>query len=277
MARIASQERCKVPRFNSMILEGIACAPAEVQADLRGHLASCSVCRRELELLRRMQSSWDKRELSPQQISYLRRRIAARSNDHGARSRYRTPVRVGLAMLLVGTAATAAAGTFIWSGFGARTESAGSIPTASTAIIAPAPAPSVGASVPVEAGASTAAKAPEVKGVVRANRSIPRSAVVALPGEQRDTKSAATPNDARWGKVAEAMKQGDEAKAEVMLNGIVRSADSESKDAARLALAEMWISSQRREESRPVLAELSRTGSTPLIRKRATELLRTLK
>jgi hypothetical protein len=40
-----------------------------------------------------------------------------------------------------------------------------------------------------------------------------------------------------------------------------------------LALAELWLSHKQSDKARPLLRELAANGATPLIRKRAKELL----
>jgi hypothetical protein len=82
--------------------------------------------------------------------------------------------------------------------------------------------------------------------------------------------SAAT---SAWARAAEAMRNGDVAGADQALADLDRSPDASSRDAARLARAELWLANGHALEARPVLAELAQSGATPLVRKRAQALL----
>jgi hypothetical protein len=78
---------------------------------------------------------------------------------------------------------------------------------------------------------------------------------------------------ASWSEVAEALRAGEQPRAEAALQRLAQGTDAKTRDSARLALAQLWLSQGRRDEARGVLRALSEAGSTAFIRRRAAELL----
>jgi hypothetical protein len=85
--------------------------------------------------------------------------------------------------------------------------------------------------------------------------------------------SAAPEPSAGWERAAQALKARDVPRAENALGELAQSQDAATRDAALLARAQLWISQGRSAEARPVLETLAKTGATPLVRRRAAELL----
>jgi hypothetical protein len=87
--------------------------------------------------------------------------------------------------------------------------------------------------------------------------------------------SATTPAPALsgWARAATAMRQGDRATAERELLAIANSGTQQSRDAAELALAELWLAAGTPQRAAPLLLRLRETGATDHIRRRARELL----
>jgi hypothetical protein len=76
-----------------------------------------------------------------------------------------------------------------------------------------------------------------------------------------------------WGRAAAALREDDFEGADGAFAELTHSSDPSTRDAARLARAQLWISRGREREVRPVLEQLAQSGATPLVRRRATELL----
>ena len=87
-------------------------------------------------------------------------------------------------------------------------------------------------------------------------------------GEQGD------PAVGGWAEAADALRAGDQARAERALAPLTQTADEHTRDAARLARAQLWLAEGRRiSEARSDLQDLAATSATPLIRQRAREAL----
>ena len=100
------------------------------------------------------------------------------------------------------------------------------------------------------------------------HRDLSTRAVRATLGEQGD------PAVGTWGVAAEALRVGDQARAESALAQLAQAADLRTRDAARLARDQLWLAQGRRvAEANGDLESLAGTGATPLIRQRAREAL----
>jgi hypothetical protein len=76
-----------------------------------------------------------------------------------------------------------------------------------------------------------------------------------------------------WARAAAALREDDFESADRAFNELTHATDPMTRDAARLARAQLWMSRGRESEVRPVLEQLAQSGATPLVRRRATELL----
>ncbi len=79
-----------------------------------------------------------------------------------------------------------------------------------------------------------------------------------------------------WAKAAHALADSDFDRAERTLRALGTSSDPKVRDAADLALAQVWISRGQGAEFRSTVERLAASGSTPLVRSRAADLLRRL-
>jgi hypothetical protein len=79
--------------------------------------------------------------------------------------------------------------------------------------------------------------------------------------------------DGPWAIVASALEHGDKPKADRALRELSSSGDPLTRDAAELARAQIWIADGNGESFRTTLVRLSQYGQSPLIRRRAAELL----
>jgi uncharacterized protein HemY len=95
-----------------------------------------------------------------------------------------------------------------------------------------------------------------------------------VPAPSVATPEAVPPSTgAAWTHVAEALAAKDYDRAEAALKGLAESGDPATRDAASLSRAELWIARGSGRAARPDVERLSREGRTPLIRRRAAELL----
>lgn len=104
-------------------------------------------------------------------------------------------------------------------------------------------------------------------------QALPAPPKVALP----EVRPSASPLSGKpvsgWIDAAAALRAGDYARAEQMFGEIARSADTRTRDEARLARAQVWLAQGRRSEAEPELEDLAGSGATPLVRQRAAQAI----
>lgn len=92
------------------------------------------------------------------------------------------------------------------------------------------------------------------------------------------SEAGATPASAAeasaWRRAASAFEKHDSLAADRALEELTAGADANTRDAAWLARAQLWISDGARDKAVPVLQRLATDGATAIIRKRAQDLLR---
>jgi hypothetical protein len=76
-----------------------------------------------------------------------------------------------------------------------------------------------------------------------------------------------------WARAAAALREDDFDAADRAFAELGGSSDPATRDAARLARAQLWISRGREAAVRPVLEQLAQSGATALVRQRAAEFL----
>ena len=76
-----------------------------------------------------------------------------------------------------------------------------------------------------------------------------------------------------WARAAVALREDDFDAADRAFDELGHSSDPATRDAARLARAQLWISRGREAAVRPVLEQLAQSGATALVRQRAAEFL----
>jgi hypothetical protein len=76
-----------------------------------------------------------------------------------------------------------------------------------------------------------------------------------------------------WARAATALREDDFDAADRAFDELGRASDATTRDAARLARAQLWISRGRGAAVRPVLEQLAQSGATALVRQRAAEFL----
>lgn len=79
--------------------------------------------------------------------------------------------------------------------------------------------------------------------------------------------------EAKWADVAKSLRSKNYDKAQRSLGELSQSGDAVERDTARLSLAQLWLQQGKTAQARQLLRELSVSGASPFIRKRAGELL----
>jgi uncharacterized protein HemY len=79
-----------------------------------------------------------------------------------------------------------------------------------------------------------------------------------------------------WTTAAAAMREHDYGRAELAFDELARSPDSRTRDAGRLARAQLFIAQGRFAAARAELADLAERGATSLVRERSAQALRGL-
>jgi hypothetical protein len=105
---------------------------------------------------------------------------------------------------------------------------------------------------------------------------------VPLPAKQGHLSTATATRVSRgersaWHDAARALEQNDHPRAERALAELSASPDQPTRDAAELARAQLWVSRGKPDQARPVLEWLAVRGATPLIRRRAAEILSSMR
>ncbi len=127
--------------------------------------------------------------------------------------------------------------------------------------------------VPQEAEANAA-------GVVHLNPRTDRVALHAVvPSEvlpaasERREGTSSGPADGPWVRAARAIAGSDFSTADEALRDLSADPDPQTRDAAELTRAEMWVAHGRQDGVRSTIERLVREGRTPLVRRRAAALL----
>jgi len=80
-----------------------------------------------------------------------------------------------------------------------------------------------------------------------------------------------------WAAAAEAMRAADYPRAEAAFAQLTLSGDAHTRDAARLARAQVWVAQGRLTEARPELEDLAANGATGALRGRAEAAIERLR
>jgi hypothetical protein len=133
-------------------------------------------------------------------------------------------------------------------------------------------APGESVSTTANSGASTARPPDAPAGASSSPRSL--SLVEGVAAARGMVGPDATQVESRaWARAAAALRADDFDGADRAFDELGRASDSATRDAARLARAQLWISRGREAEVRPVLQQLAEHGATALVRQRAAEFL----
>lgn len=96
-------------------------------------------------------------------------------------------------------------------------------------------------------------------------------------GRENQDRGSAAPSEAEqratWTEAAEALRAGDNDRAQDALARLGQSDSVQTRDSAQLTLAQLRLAEGRRDEARAILGRLVSDGATPFIRRRASELM----
>jgi hypothetical protein len=93
----------------------------------------------------------------------------------------------------------------------------------------------------------------------------------------RKPSPSAAERAAAWAAAAEAMRAADYGRAETAFAALAESSDPHTRDAARLARAQVWIAQGRLGQARPELQDLALNGATEGLRSRAAAAVERLR
>ncbi len=240
----------------------------EFSTGLLQHLDDCDDCRCFLERTRRVGALVFAEEPTAAEILRLRVRLGSGIAGLGSsRPSYRRRPVWQLAfasgfVLLSSTAVVAATGNggLLLEAVGLQPEAAEVSEVKPPKAVKPhapkqhavAPAPA-----PVEEPAVAPSPEPE------RSKPLPR-----VRGTEAKSKA-----EAKWADVAKSLRSKNYDRAQRSLNELSQSGDAVERDTARLSLAQLWLQQGKTTQARQLLRELSASGASPFIRKRAGELL----
>jgi len=285
--------RCTDPRLAEQLLDLVQFTrrrSAQFSWEEWSHLEACASCRTAQERARRLALAYRSLQASDAEVSAARVRFVQRHRRPVARARRgRLLPRVIVVGLLLGLVAGAAAQIVVrkWAASKDVPRAHGEATRAGARSVhrsssSSRPAEIVEPLVPVDGepgGESPLASeaAPDVPPArVRSNRRawapIHRRAAAsdlsAVPATERPT---GVDDGAIWAAAAGALRAGDVAAAENALDRLAMASDARTRDAARLARAQLWLSQGRAARAREELDDLAATGATPTIRARARD------
>jgi hypothetical protein len=245
----------------------------------------------EVERIRRMGQAWRALRPDPAEAAAARSRFEARRK---ARRRLRiAPAAMVLAALFIAAAASGASrlATFVSQLTRvSTTESADgasgvSTPARHAPRRAEAPGPTVKPAATAEQGTTSAigplaaspgtATPPEPVLSPHGNAVRRRRHTASMETEGSSPRPASSTSRA-WEVAAAALRVGDSETAERAFASLTESPDLRTRDAARLARAQLWLSQGRVVDARAELEDLAARGTTALVRTRAAEALRDL-
>jgi hypothetical protein len=301
--------RCVDPAVGEALLDRVRPGDPELDPRELAHLEACAGCRASVERVRRMAEAWRALEPTAAELRSARGRFA-RSPPGRRGSPKMVPRAAALVIVLAAAAAGAAVRVVVHfasptpaptalsapevaaptakarrKGHGLAARPAGPLdPAVDDALDVPAPTESPEAGIaqappPAEVPVDALPQAPPLppSPPPTSAPAVVRHAVTAPPAPQAVSQEPPSRTDgpapSPWVVAAAAMRSGDYGAAEAAFNQLARSPDPSTRDAARLARAQVLVARGRVAEARPELRDLSIDGATPLVRKRAAEAL----
>jgi hypothetical protein len=126
----------------------------------------------------------------------------------------------------------------------------------------------------VATAVAPSAKAPERGAAATSHETTPIGERAEARAASNVPTTAGDPKVERaWARAADALRRDDFDTADSAFADLGRSTDAATRDAARLARAQLWMAHGRGAAVRPVLVELAARGATALVRQRAAEFL----
>jgi len=228
-----------------------------------------------VERARRMAETWQQLQPGSGEIAAARARMV---RAKVARRRGRLmPAIVAIAIMLAGAAAFAGVRTGFLRALLPRTTAVAPVVSAlPPSPVAPKTLPPLTTAQPEEPPVVDPESLPLVvdpspSGAARP-AGTPSSATVAAPAA-----ASASAAGGGWAAAAEALRSGDYGSADRAFGDLTASNDPRTRDEARLARAQVWVAQGRVVDARRELEQLASAGATPLVRARATDMLRSLR
>jgi hypothetical protein len=285
MTLLRTMAPCVEPTVASHILDDVRRGGSLSSAEI-AHVSACDSCRDAVERARRMAEVWAKAEPSGADVQRARARFFSRRA--GRRKAKIAPVSLALAVLLVAAAASAAVrvgmkylhsaprdAVALASSQRPPGPATATDPTATRPVSAePAPAeqPSVATTTPPDTTIATRTRVSDAR---------PRRAPPAPEPRSTAVEATPPPNSAEtaqaWAAAADAMRAADYPRAEAAFAELTRSTDAHTRDAARLARAQVWVAQGRLADARPELEDLAANGATAALQGRAAAAIERLR
>ncbi len=279
--------QCVDARVQERVLDGARMGQASSPEDL-AHLDACDSCRAAVEMTRRVARTWRTLEPTRAELARARAKFVARRTGRAHPSRLLRGALI-LAVILVAAVASAAARVVVIRLRAPAPEAAGAISAAvenrpsrkghgTGAVVHHADTPWVPVPLPEPATpaeplvVSPDAVLPGVEPTAPVRALKPRLASTPAPAPSHDPTPEVSATNA-WVTAAAAIRSGDYSQAEDAFAELARSPDAHTRDAARLARAQIWVSRGRIEEARPELDDLATNGATAPLRERAAAAL----
>jgi hypothetical protein len=146
--------------------------------------------------------------------------------------------------------------------------SAGNAPPSTDGPVAAVPAPAKAPAAPKQNRA-----APSANGAPAEPKEAAPAPLPAEPPAGAAAESASPKVQAAWVRAADAQRRDDFSGADSAYNELCDATDPSTRDAARLARAQLWIGHGRGREVRSVLVDLASRGATQLVRQTAQDCL----
>jgi hypothetical protein len=303
---------CIDPSVGDPLLEAVRAArPSEppLPDDQLWHLETCACCRVSIERTRRLADTYRDGRPSSTAIGAARVRFAARHlpRHPSARRWHVLPRAVTVVLLLAVVVATAAAqiaarrnertrerddalrakkaGYHPGARGGSSAGGPGVVATGLTTQGAAGGEPPVEVREPSEDASPMETTAIGIASQPRQGRKLARHTGSLTDHPASTLRGRDEPARGSWELAAAALRVGDHAGAERALNELAQARDLHTRDAARLARAQLWMSQgktpetpgamngSKTDDARADLRDLAATGITELIRARAREAL----
>jgi hypothetical protein len=300
--------KCAAPTLQEKLLERARMPGIRLSLEHRSHLGDCESCRTTVERTRRLARTWQSLAPSAEETAAVRRRISSQREPE--RARRTTSAMLVFAILVLTAAASAATGAVpsrrIWAHLGSaalatrdafvtsigqrrHAQAPGAVvwplvpppaaiespPALAVAPPDPLPIEGKGPDAMAKGASGTSFDADDHRSRSSPRRARNRHAAPAAPAQasaQAAGPSRAEPPPHPWIEAASAMRAGDYVRAERALDALIGGGDAVTRDAARLARAQIWLARDRAADAAKELDALSETGATPYVRERAGAL-----
>jgi hypothetical protein len=264
--------RCANASLSEAVLEAARAGRLPVEPHLARHLESCRACRVSVEQLRRLADTWSELQPSRSELAAAHVRFVSRQR-RGSSSSAR-PVSAGAALVLVFVVGSAFAALRVAavrrvSGPPARIESPRSLSPAKRP-----PAPAIGVAPVAPPSLNGEPRSPLDLNVLPAVASSQPTEAVAVHSKKVTLNRSSLPS--AWSVAAAAMRDDDYATAERAFSELTLAQDQRTREAARLARAQVWLAEGRISDARAELEELAKQSLSSVVRQRASEALRSM-